>query len=1485
MTAPTPLPAQAAPAPTNHAAAALPHPSPGRWRPLRIGLVDLFYYDTEEFWFRDGRLLLRGNNGTGKSKVLALTLPFLLDGDLSARRVEPDADPGKRMEWNLLLGGEHPHPERLGYTWIEFGRVDEDSGQAHFRTLVCGLKAVAGRGIARHWYAVTDQRIGAGLSLLDATGTALSRDRLADALAGHGMVYDTATAYRRAVDEALFGLGEQRYAALVDLLIQLRQPQLSKRPNEAALSRALTEALPPMDQAVIADVAEAFRSLDEEKEELRAAAEAERAASAFLEHYRRYARVATRRRARLPRSEHARYEQLGRDLSQARAEREEAEREREEAAGRIAELEERATRLTAQDAALRAGPEMRSARELEQAAADARRTAGELRRAEADREQAGAAHTRALDRLQAAEERLAAAGEQVADILVREREAAGAARLTGDPRTGGTARTGPVVTAEGQLATDGRLASAGQRATDGQLATDGRPGTDTSARERDARDGGDPRPDSPAGTDAVIATAEQQGPDSSSRELEAAFVVRLGGTPHDGGAAEAELRRAAEESVARRRRTVEHVEELATRAEEAAADRLATVRRLDEAEAEAGHTALGQAEAEERAAQAGQELTGLVRDHLHSCRELAVTDLAGLLDGLQDWVTHCQGPYPAREQAGEAHRARAAHLADRAAALGQERDALNSRRAEAERELAALEAGGQRGPEAPHTRTPGVRDTVPGAALWRLVDFHDHVPPEQRAGLEAALEASGLLDAWVLPDGTALHADGHDVLLAPVGPQAGPTLADVLRPAVDHGDSRAASVGERTVARLLAAVGLGTEGPGDTWVSPDGRFRVGALTGSWAKEKAVYVGEGAREEARRARIAALHAELEGLAGASARLATEQAQVAERRRVLDAELATVPDDAALRDAHARAAAAADAAHRARARRDERAADLTEAARREAEAAAELTETAAAVGLPADRAGLAAVRQALADYTTVLATLWPALRERTAAARAVTDERAETARAGGRVAEVAERAEVAARLATAADEHHTTLRATVGASVAELERRLAATAEALAACDDDQRRARQEYTAADRRTSRAEGRIEQLEKDVTEAAAARAEAIAALQRFTATGLLAVALPEAVVPPLDAGPWAATPAIALARAIEAGLSATDDSDGAWERVQKRLGEEYKKLQDSLSRGGHGASARMTEDGMVVDIVYQGHERAVPELAEALAAEVAELTRILSAHEREILETHLLTEVAGTLQELIGDAERQVRAMNAELAERPTSTGMRLRLVWRPSRKAPAGLKRARERLRQSADAWTSEDRAAVGEFLQTQIARAQADDQAGSWLEVLTTALDHRSWHEFGIERHQHGKWVPATGPASGGERVLAVSVPLFAAASSHYATAAADAPRLVTLDEAFAGVDDDSRAKCLGLLHAFDLDVVMTSEREWACYPQVPGIAIAQLSRVDEIPAVLVTRWEWDGTERTRATGGDGHRLPSPAAPSEPALDSQGALWQT
>src|SRR6185437_2827998 len=238
----------------------LPVPTKPRWQPLRIGLIELYHYDVQEFWFRDGHLLLRGNNGTGKSKVLSLTLPFLLDANLSASRVEPDGDRTKRMEWNLLMGKQYER--RLGYTWIEFGRCDS-TGTTHTLTLGCGLRAVAGRTSVDPWFFITPQRIGQDLWLTTPDNTVLTRERLVATLSGHGEVYPTAEAYRRAVDQKLFELGPERYNALVNTLIQLRQPQLSKQPNEQRLSDALTESLSPLDQTALASVAEAMTELED----------------------------------------------------------------------------------------------------------------------------------------------------------------------------------------------------------------------------------------------------------------------------------------------------------------------------------------------------------------------------------------------------------------------------------------------------------------------------------------------------------------------------------------------------------------------------------------------------------------------------------------------------------------------------------------------------------------------------------------------------------------------------------------------------------------------------------------------------------------------------------------------------------------------------------------------------------------------------------------------------------------------------------------------------------------------------------------------------------------------------------------------------------------------------------------------------------------------------------------------------------------------
>lgn len=107
---------------------------------------------------------------------------------------------------------------------------------------------------------------------------------------------------------------------------------------------------------------------------------------------------------------------------------------------------------------------------------------------------------------------------------------------------------------------------------------------------------------------------------------------------------------------------------------------------------------------------------------------------------------------------------------------------------------------------------------------------------------------------------------------------------------------------------------------------------------------------------------------------------------------------------------------------------------------------------------------------------------------------------------------------------------------------------------------------------------------------------------------------------------------------------------------------------------------------------------------------------------------------------------------------------------------------------------------------------------------------------------------------------------MTLPQLAAAAAHYGSARPDAPRLILLDEAFVGVDSDMRAKCMGLLHAFDLDFVMTSEREWGCYDTVPALAIYQLVTRPGFDAIHETRWVWNGRRRDRDAD------PGPAHPA-------------
>jgi uncharacterized protein YPO0396 len=168
--------------------------------------------------------------------------------------------------------------------------------------------------------------------------------------------------------------------------------------------------------------------------------------------------------------------------------------------------------------------------------------------------------------------------------------------------------------------------------------------------------------------------------------------------------------------------------------------------------------------------------------------------------------------------------------------------------------------------------------------------------------------------------------------------------------------------------------------------------------------------------------------------------------------------------------------------------------------------------------------------------------------------------------------------------------------------------------------------------------------------------------------------------------------------------------------------------------------------------------------------------------------------------------------------------STGMILRFAWEPLKDLSPAFAEARRLLLGARGTWSPTERSAVGDFLQQQIKAVRAANDTGTWQDHLAEAFDYRKWHQFGIERRQDGVWKRLTrrshGTGSGGEKAVALTLPQLAAAAAHYRTADPCAPRLILLDEVFVGVDKNMRAKCMDLLQAFDLDVVKTSESEWA-----------------------------------------------------------------
>jgi uncharacterized protein (TIGR02680 family) len=726
------------------------------------------------------------------------------------------------------------------------------------------------------------------------------------------------------------------------------------------------------------------------------------------------------------------------------------------------------------------------------------------------------------------------------------------------------------------------------------------------------------------------------------------------------------------------------------------------------------------------------------------------------------------------------------------------------------------------------------RDRRSGAPFYELVDVAPDTAESDRAGLEAALEASGLLDAWVAHDGIVVHPATEDVILggdAPVVPDGVPTLADALVAQHPH------------VARLLRTVALG-EQDRHPWVALDGRWSLGPIHGAWRKGRSEYLGAAARRATRERQLADLALQCDDLRAAVEMADRQWHQAQAWRQLLDRLPATLPGDAEVRQSASTARARAAVAGDARARHDNDRRSAEQARTAAARATSELAHAAGLESLPTALEALDVIARAAGDLARELQAWQRLWEEGTARATEVAEaderqrQRTEAAASARRRAadQRREHDEEAAALAA--------LEEAVGATVAEV-------LDAIAAWTQRRDAAQRGFPEASRRAqelARAEGQAAEG------ATAAAAVVVTAAELVCSEGekLTRVGVLPGVSEAAGGGEWEwdATDMAAAGRAL---LSRIPDGEPVSDQVVlNRL----RELEDGLA-GGYDVVFGEEDGVKFFHVVDDTGRQPLPAVAARVGAEAAAAAERLAASEREVIERFLLGELGEELRERLLEAHDLVQAANRALSPVRTSHGIGAHLDWRVDAEESTVSRRIVEllvRAPRSVDE-DAELRDALMDLIRTQ----REKEPALGYLEHLRQSLDYRRWHRFTVQVVDEGRpgsvrtLSQRLGLSQGEQRVLSY-LALFAAASAHYDGLGAGCPRLLLLDDAFAKVDEPTHGRLLKLLIDLDLDFMLTSERMWGCYADVPSLEIYEALREPTAPGVALVHYRWDGQQR-------------------------------
>ncbi|MGF9644595.1 TIGR02680 family protein [Paenibacillus sp. MABNS29] len=251
-----------------------------RWKPHRFILFNYWYFNYEEYYFKNGRLLLRGHNGAGKSIAMNTLFTFMLDGNKDPKRLDP-FESSDRKFYDILLGEESLNKdiiERIGYVVIEYKLTNTEQ----YITTGFGLHSKRkNRRLEDAWgFVIHDRhrRIGRGpnpislykVEVLDDSPEQIPLDRkqITTAIGESGTVVDSKD-YAELINKQLFKFPDVIGLKLfTDVLVRLKSPKLTKGGGPDDLKETLNESLPPLSDYELSALTTTVEAQDQTQREI-----------------------------------------------------------------------------------------------------------------------------------------------------------------------------------------------------------------------------------------------------------------------------------------------------------------------------------------------------------------------------------------------------------------------------------------------------------------------------------------------------------------------------------------------------------------------------------------------------------------------------------------------------------------------------------------------------------------------------------------------------------------------------------------------------------------------------------------------------------------------------------------------------------------------------------------------------------------------------------------------------------------------------------------------------------------------------------------------------------------------------------------------------------------------------------------------------------------------------------------------------------------